>query len=405
MKVVNRLPFLSIVIIAALALSGCISAQRVANRIIKAPNQQPDHSSAVSADMSKTATPFYVKQFKVPVGPPPAKLAVAVIAPRNYEFSASQKWKKNPKTLILQWSSGDKNFGLTKAKMFKNATFKKTTEIIHDWLMKAIPNLPICQATGTVILLPGWGEPKQSVLSYALDFANHGYRVVLVDLRGQGQSTGDFFTFGAIEHHDISQVITALRQRNLIVGKLALVAVSAGARIALDTAARDKRLDAVVAIAPLANLKKTVRAFIKQNKPNISKAISKQKLSRAFAIASHEIGRSLEKANPGLWVSRIQAPVLYVAGGDDSIAPAASVKALAAKTPHARFIEIPGYPHAGMYYGVAKVGPLALKALARTMGPSPDPQCLAAPPPEDARYYDPTRYTIGPKLLSNSKHH
>src|SRR5699024_8427436 len=123
----------------------------------------------------------------------------------------------------------------------RTVTGAKALQVMHCVLQKAIPKLAVCRATGTVILLPGWGETKETLLGYALDFANHGYRVVLVDLRGQGQSSGNYVTYGLIEHRDISQLVTALYQRKLVAGKLALVGISEGATIALDTAAADRR--------------------------------------------------------------------------------------------------------------------------------------------------------------------
>lgn len=367
--------------------------------IVTAPNQKSDHSSRGFVD---AVAPLYTKQFKVPVGPPLAKLSVAVIPPRNYGFSASEKWKEDPKQLILKWrihgsaggGSEEEAGHDSKSQKAQDLTGGKAWQYIQHMFQEAIPKLPLCRAAGTVVLLPGWGEAKETLLGYALDFANHGYRVVLVDLRGQGQSSGDYVTYGLIEHRDISQVITALYQRGVVVGKLALVGVSEGATIALDAAAADDRIDAVVAIAPFVKLKTAIRATANQFMPHISKAVSEEELSHAVVIAGHRVGMNLADANPITRVSRIQAPVLYIAGGKDEIAPADDVKRLASKTPNARFVKIPRYPHIGLYFGVAKVAPPALEALAKTMGLSPDSTCLAAPPPKDANYALPFTVTL-----------
>ena len=50
-----------------------------------------------------------------------------------------------------------------------------------------------------------------------------GYRAVLVDLRGHGRSTGKYLTYGVQEAQDISQVIDALEQQQLIAGEIGVL--------------------------------------------------------------------------------------------------------------------------------------------------------------------------------------
>jgi pimeloyl-ACP methyl ester carboxylesterase len=378
----------------ALALGGCISANMVAEKIATAPNRQDSQTDP----LGKIAEPLYARRFKVSVGPPPATLAVAVIAPRNYGFAASEQWEKAPETLVLKWwiqGNADKGDGeKTTDRNAQALSGEKAARYMRKQLAQAMPELPVCQPTGTLVLLPGWGEAKDTLLGYALDFANHGYRVVLVDLRGQGESSGRYVTYGLIEHRDIGHVISALYAHHLVASKLALVGLSEGATVALDTAATDPRVDAVVAIAPFVNLRKAIRGVGRTFMPNLAKAVSDAKLSRALAIASNRVGMNLADADPSARVGGIKAPVFYVAGGKDSISPAADVKALAVKTPHADFLEIPRYPHIGLYFGVAKVGPPMLDALAKTMGPTQDAACLAKPPPEGVHYNLPFTLTL-----------
>ncbi|MGH8224837.1 MAG: alpha/beta hydrolase [Gammaproteobacteria bacterium] len=369
----------SLFVIVALALGGCISAGYVADKIVNAPNG--GHPKPASGFLGKVSRTFYSEQYAIPVGPPPARLAFAVIEPRNYGFSASAEWKKKPEALVLKWRIHN-----TKIDLQKGLSGAEAARYLQHMLQEAIPKLPICRATGTVILLPGWGERKETLLGYALDFANHGYRVILVDLRGQGESSGKYVTYGLIEHRDIIQLISALYARKLAVGRLALVGFSEGATIALDTAANDVRVDAVVAVAPFVDLKTAIRGVGHDFMPALSKMVGLQKLDKALGIADKKTGMTLADANPDSRVANIRAPVLYVAGGKDDISPPVAVEALAAKTPHARFVEVPGYPHTGLYFGVAAVGPPTLDALARGLGSSPDTACLQAPLPQNVRY-------------------
>ncbi len=356
--------------IAALALTGCISANTVSGIITDAPNG--GHPKPFPGMDGKIARMLYTQRFKVTVGPPPATLAAALIAPRNYGFSSSDKPGDKAGTRVSQW-------------YFGNAPWKAVKhDSLFDWqfmdrLHRSLDALPYCTPAGTVIVLPGWGTPKELRLGFALDFANHGYRVVLVDLRGQGDSSGKYVTFGLIEHEDITQLITALEARGMIVGKLALFGISEGAVTALDTAAEDPRVDSVIAVAPFTSFHTAMRGVGHDFLPLVSDLVDNRKLEKALKIADKKTGLNLDRSDPQSRVGRIKAPVLYIAGGDDDVAPAAGVKSLAEATPHARYIELARYTHLDSALATARVAPLAIKDLQTTVGKSPDPGCLHGP--------------------------
>lgn len=314
----------------------------------------------------------------MPVGPPPAQLDAAIIEPRDYGFRTSAKTSGG--IVVSKWSvqsaptAAFKNFS-------PNESFLKR-------LQTDLSRLPICRPAGTVILLPGWGERKETLLGYALDLASHGYRVVLVDLRGQGDSSGKYITYGLIEHRDISQLVSALYARKLVAGKIALIGLSEGATIALDTAASDKRISAVVAVSPFVSLPTAIRGVGDDYAPLLSDLVSNDKIANALVIADKKTGVNLADSNPMMRVADIRAPVLYIAGGSDNISPAAKVRQLAAQTPHARFVALPEYPHMGLYLDVANIAPLMLDTLRRVLGPANDKSCLdrALDAPQGARY-------------------
>lgn len=363
---------------ATLALGGCISAGMVADMIVDAPNN--GHPQPQPGLLGKISREFYSEQFTVPVGPPPAKLAVAVIEPRNYGFSTRVKSPEGSNRYFGEWQVQN-----APDKAFKNFDPKKP---LLQRLEAGLERLPACKPAGTVVLLPGWGETKETLIGYALDFASHGYRAVLVDLRGQGKSSGKYVTYGLIEQHDIRQLISALEVRRQIAGKLALVGLSDGATVALDTAADDPHVNAVVAVTPFVSLPTAIRNVGNDYAPLLSDLISNKKITRALGMADRRTGVDLVQSNPSSRVANIKAPVLYIAGGSDNIAPADSVRQLYTLTPDARFMVLPEYPHSGLYFSVAKVGPLALGALEKELGTGGDSSCLHTSPdaPKYARY-------------------
>lgn len=357
-------------IVAALLLTGCISANVVSGIITGPPNG--GHPKPFPGEDGKIARLLYTQRFKVTVGPPPATLAAAIIAPRNYGFSSSDKPGDKAGTRVSRWYFGNAPWKAVK----HDSLFE--SQFMHR-LHRSLEKLPYCTPAGTVIVLPGWGTPKELRLGFALDFANHGYRVVLVDLRGQGDSSGKYVTFGLIEHEDITQLITALEARGMIIGRLALFGISEGAVTALDTAAEDPRVDSVIAVAPFTSFHTAMRGVGHDFLPLISDLVNNRKLDKALKISDKKTGLDLNHSDPQSRVGRIRAPVLYIAGGDDDVAPAAGVKSLADATPHSRYVELARYTHMDSALATARVAPIAVKALEKTVGQSPDPGCLHGP--------------------------
>ncbi|HEX5314370.1 MAG TPA: hypothetical protein VFX38_05635, partial [Gammaproteobacteria bacterium] len=176
---------------SVLALGGCVSAGTVADKIVGAPNG--GHPAAYPGAMGKIARAFYSARYSIPVGPPPATLAFAIVEPRNYGFSAAEKPGKTKSTRVFEWQVAN-----APAAAFADYHIDSMDEFAER-ISRGLARAPLCQPpAGTVILLPGWGEQKETLLGYALDFANHGYRVILVDLRGQGASSGDYVSFGLV---------------------------------------------------------------------------------------------------------------------------------------------------------------------------------------------------------------
>lgn len=367
--ILRRAACLSLVA-ALFGLGGCVSAGTVSHLITTPPND--GHPKPYPGLIGKMARAVYTQQFKVTVGPPPATLSAAIIAPRNYGFSTHDRSGWTAEQRITTW-----RFGNAPHKAVEQ-DHPSDTEFMAR-LRRSMRHLPYCTPVGTVIVLPGWGIAKELRIGSALDFANHGYRVVLVDLRGQGDSSGKFVTFGLIEHEDITQLITALEARGLIVGKLALFGISEGAVTALDTAAEDPRVDSVIAVAPFTSFAAAVRGIGTDFAPTLSLFISRRKLDQALQLADKRTGLNLANADPLPRVSHIQAPVLYISGSDDNIAPPAGVKALVAATPHPRYIELARYTHLALAMAIGRVAPLALKQLQKTLGKSDESKCLHGP--------------------------
>ena len=99
-----------------------------------------------------------------------------------------------------------------------------------------------------VVLLPGAGSTRTSVLGQAAVLARHGYGALLVDARGHGRSGGYAMDFGWWGDRDLAAAVSFLdRQPGVRAGKIAALGESMGGEQALAAAGSDSRIRAVVA--------------------------------------------------------------------------------------------------------------------------------------------------------------
>jgi pimeloyl-ACP methyl ester carboxylesterase len=179
---------------------------------------------------------------------------------------------------------------------------------------------------GTVFVLHGIRDSKESLLSWARNLEASGYRVVLVDLRGHGRSTGDFLSYGVQESHDLVQVLDALDREGLAPGPIGAMGHSYGAATAIQWAARDSRVRAVVAVAPFASLREVVQGYARIALPGwlVERALARARVRGAF---------DTDEASPARAMSRTEAAILLVHGRADRQVPAWHSERLQATRP------------------------------------------------------------------------
>ncbi|HTY37288.1 MAG TPA: alpha/beta fold hydrolase, partial [Bacteroidota bacterium] len=111
-------------------------------------------------------------------------------------------------------------------------------------------------ARGTVIYLHGVGDCKIGGVPYARLFFGRGFNVFLYDSRRHGLSEGLYCTYGFHEKNDLALVIDYLKSRtDITIGRIGVFGTSMGAAVALQAAALDTRIDAVIAEASFTDLR------------------------------------------------------------------------------------------------------------------------------------------------------
>ncbi len=135
---------------------------------------------------------------------------------------------------------------------YEELTLKTAEGIgLSCWLIKARQ-----PSRGTVIYLHGVSECKIVGLTIAKVLHDNGFNMFLYDSRRHGDSEGKYCTYGFYEKHDVSTVINYLEQRSDVhLGSIGLFGSSMGAAVAIQAAAIDKRVKAVIAESGFATLR------------------------------------------------------------------------------------------------------------------------------------------------------
>jgi len=176
---------------------------------------------------------------------------------------------------------------------------------LHAWYV------PGRDAAG-IVMAPGYTDSMSEVLKYASFLNEAGYHLLLFDPRGQGQSEGALYAFGAFEALDIETGMRHLRQaRN--VEDIALFGHSNGATATLIAAARHPTdIFAVVADSPFANLK------LASQSPEYSDPFIETLFPLYAWVAQLRLGFDLfSRTNALAMVDRV-SPTLFIHGTQDS---------------------------------------------------------------------------------------
>jgi pimeloyl-ACP methyl ester carboxylesterase len=308
----------------------------MARSIARAPNCYPSwfapHAPVTLAFSPKLLTNFVARY--VAVGPPPARLCYRIVEPADYYLKiSSTNW----------WEEGRKQFEFSFCATVPGRSNAWTTA-----------------PRGTVMLLHGYGEAQFSMVPWALRLAEDGWRCVLVDLRGHGKSTGKRIYFGVKETNDMSQLLDALAADHELAEPVVAFGESYGAVLALRWKTVDPRVRSVVAIAPYANLSNTVMNIRQEYAGWVPKGMVRagvKKLPSVLKIPGSEFDTTTVLE---------QEPVaaLFIAGGDDKIAPVGVVESLhSLALPDSEFIIVPDATHEALTYCFSELAPPILRWL------------------------------------------
>ena len=169
---------------------------------------------------------------------------------------------------------------------------------------------------GTLIYLHGVADHRGSGAGVLERFRRRGFDVIAYDSRAHGQSGGELCGYGFYEKQDLRRVMDTLDA-----GPVILCGSSLGAAVAMQHAAADPRVSAVIAAECFSDL----RTVATERVPFFLRGTL---IGKAFQQAEQKGGFRIDDVSPVIAARSIRVPVLLVHGAEDQDTPPAHSKRL-----------------------------------------------------------------------------
>jgi pimeloyl-ACP methyl ester carboxylesterase len=214
-------------------------------------------------------------------------------------------------------------------------TYQGSGVNLEGWCCEAVG-----RRRGTLVYLHGFADSRGGGAGIMESFRERGFDVVAYDSRAHGESGGEAVTYGYFEKEDLRRVLDTLRP-----GPVVLLGSSLGAAVALQLAAEDRRVSAVVAAETFSDL----RTIVTERAPFFCPAGI---VSRAIEHAGAEAGFPVDAASPIEAARRITCPVLMIHGeADRDTGPDHTKRVFEALTGPKRLILVAGAGHSQSLQG------------------------------------------------------
>lgn len=215
---------------------------------------------------------------------------------------------------------------------------------LSSWVLE-----PSGPAKGTIVLLHGVRMDKRSLAPIAVAFSDAGYRSILVDLRGHGESDGAYLTYGAADAVGVSKLLDVVQTEAMASTPIGVFGFSYGAATAIDLAAHDPRVSSVVAVSSFSSLRQVIGDYRRKYLPAVLGLVPDAWFQRAVDDAGLLAGFDADRAAPVHNIAKARAKVLLIHGDHDSQVPLVHSQRLArASSGRAELLVIAGGTHDSM---------------------------------------------------------
>ena len=211
---------------------------------------------------------------------------------------------------------------------------------VHGWFVPGAAPL-----SGSVLLMHGaWGSRRQ-MTERARVLQAHGYAVLLIDLRGHGETGGGRITFGKMEALDAAAAVDWLHAR-LPRSRVGVIGVSLGGAAAL-LGPTPLPVDALVLESVYSDIGAALSNRLRVALGPWVGPVATPVLSAAFqTLLPPILGVTPAELRPADRIGGVTAPVLVASGDIDERTPLTEAQALFDRAPEPKqFWSVPGAAH------------------------------------------------------------
>ncbi len=179
----------------------------------------------------------------------------------------------------------------------------------------------------------------------AVSLCRGGFSVLMIDLRGHGESGPSRFGFGLTERRDVLGAVDWLVDRGFSAGRIGVLGVSMGAAAVIGAAAEDNRIGAAVADSSYAEITSIIETQWSSTThlPSILLLPTKWFAKQVFDC-------DLDSVRPVDEIGSIRRPILLIHGETDPLTPPEHARRLEeAAKPWAELWLVRSERHAGVY--------------------------------------------------------
>jgi uncharacterized protein len=205
---------------------------------------------------------------------------------------------------------------------------------------------------GAVLVLHGISDSRGSEVGFARIFLAQGYLVLTPDNRAQGESGGEFVTYGLREAGDVHRWVSWLvgeKHPTRIFG----LGESLGGAVLIESLAVEPRFNAIVAESSFSSLERIAQDRVAERLPlprEIGRSLAAPVVWAAFVYTRLRYGLDFWAASPEAAIARSATSVLLIHGLNDIKTPPEHSRILAAASRGtATLWLVPGAGHTGSY--------------------------------------------------------
>ena len=210
--------------------------------------------------------------------------------------------------------------------------------------------MPSAGAMRAVIVIHGQNNNRKQefdgrFVDMAMDIQKAGFALLMIDLRGHGESGEGRITFGQLERRDVLGAVDYLKSRGFQPGRIGVLGVSLGGASATGAAAVEPAIGALATDSMFADF-----VWVLQTRWQPNTGYPDFLMYGTLFMSRFVTGANLMDASPKNEIGKVQPrPILIMQGTEDDAVLSHHWAALRAAAPSAEFWEVAGAKHARIY--------------------------------------------------------